>query len=213
MLSIPHLIVIFVVVLVVFGPEKLPELARNMGKIMAEFKRATGDLRSTFEGHMRDLEREADERRIGAAAQAAAPAPAQPPPIVPAAGTVTADAPNAAAITAGAPGAADAAGASEQLPDRATDPGITPEPVPPSMPASDNSAQLDLMPMSPPPGDPMHDPFLFEYERQSGANAPAPVAPAAVAPVSGAPAVPAAVASEPAAPAAQSGPDSERVTK
>jgi len=64
MLSIPHLIVIFVVALVVFGPEKLPELARNFGKVMAEFRRATGDLRTTFEGHMRDLEREAETRRI-----------------------------------------------------------------------------------------------------------------------------------------------------
>src|ERR1700720_399652 len=67
MLSIPHLIIIFVVALVVFGPEKLPELARNLGKVMAEFRKATGDLRSTFEGHMRDLEREADQRRIGGA--------------------------------------------------------------------------------------------------------------------------------------------------
>jgi TatA/E family protein of Tat protein translocase len=65
MLSIPHLIIIFVVALVVFGPEKLPELARNLGKVMAEFRRATGDLRSTFEGHMRDLDREADTRRVG----------------------------------------------------------------------------------------------------------------------------------------------------
>ncbi len=63
MFSIPHLIIVFVVALVVFGPEKLPELARNLGKIMGEFKRATGDLRSTFEGHLRDLEREADQRR------------------------------------------------------------------------------------------------------------------------------------------------------
>jgi TatA/E family protein of Tat protein translocase len=68
MLSIPHLIIIFVVALIVFGPEKLPELARNLGKVMAEFRRATGDLRSTFEGHMRDLEREADTRRIGGGA-------------------------------------------------------------------------------------------------------------------------------------------------
>ena len=66
MFSIPHLIVIFVVALVVFGPEKIPELARNLGKIMAEFRRVTGDLRSTFEGHLRDLEREADTRRTAA---------------------------------------------------------------------------------------------------------------------------------------------------
>ncbi|MFZ0235590.1 MAG: twin-arginine translocase TatA/TatE family subunit, partial [Candidatus Acidiferrales bacterium] len=64
MFSVPHLIIIFAVALVVFGPEKLPELARNLGKIMGEFRRATGELRSTFEGHMRDLEREAELRRI-----------------------------------------------------------------------------------------------------------------------------------------------------
>lgn len=58
MLSVPHLILIFLVALIVFGPEKLPELARNFGKIMAEFKRATGDLKAGFEEHMRDLERE-----------------------------------------------------------------------------------------------------------------------------------------------------------
>jgi TatA/E family protein of Tat protein translocase len=59
MLSIPHLIIIFLVALVVFGPNKLPELARNLGRLMAEFRRATGDLRSTFDEHMRELEREA----------------------------------------------------------------------------------------------------------------------------------------------------------
>lgn len=58
MLSVPHLIIIFVVALIVFGPQKLPELARNLGKIMAEFRKATGDLRSTFDEHMRELERE-----------------------------------------------------------------------------------------------------------------------------------------------------------
>ncbi len=63
MFSVPHLIIIFAVALMVFGPEKLPELARNLGKIMGEFRRATGELRSTFEGHMRDLEREAELRR------------------------------------------------------------------------------------------------------------------------------------------------------
>ncbi len=73
MLSIPHLIIIFVVALVVFGPEKLPELARTLGKVMGEFRRATGDLRSTFEDHMRDLEREADQRRIGGGPKPAPP--------------------------------------------------------------------------------------------------------------------------------------------
>jgi len=67
MFSVPHLIVIFVVALIIFGPEKLPELARSLGKVMGEFRRATGDLQSTFEGHLRDIERDADARRIGGA--------------------------------------------------------------------------------------------------------------------------------------------------
>jgi sec-independent protein translocase protein TatB len=57
-LSIPHLIIIFIVTLLVFGPEKLPELARNLGRVMAEIRKVTGDMRSTFDDHMRDLERE-----------------------------------------------------------------------------------------------------------------------------------------------------------
>ncbi len=59
MLSIPHMLVVFVVVLVVFGPQKLPELARTLGKLMAEFRKASGDFKSAFEEEMRDLERQA----------------------------------------------------------------------------------------------------------------------------------------------------------
>jgi TatA/E family protein of Tat protein translocase len=61
MLSIPHMIVIFVIVLVVFGPQKLPELARSLGKLMAEFRKASTDFKSSFENEMRDLERQAAE--------------------------------------------------------------------------------------------------------------------------------------------------------
>jgi sec-independent protein translocase protein TatB len=99
MLSIPHLIVIFVVALVVFGPEKLPDLARNLGKLMGEFRRATGDLRTTFEGHLRDLERETEQRRIASSA-----GPITPPPepyLPPAAGTIPATAPRAVATDTG----------------------------------------------------------------------------------------------------------------
>ena len=59
LLSIPHLIIIFLVTLVVFGPQKLPELARQLGRALAEFRRATAELRGSFDEHMRDLEREA----------------------------------------------------------------------------------------------------------------------------------------------------------
>src|SRR5271167_1184676 len=95
MLSIPHLIIIFVVALVVFGPEKLPELARNLGKMMAEFRRATGDLRNTFEGHLQDLERETAQRRIGGPTTAAAPVLSLP--TMPAAGTVPTEPPHTSA--------------------------------------------------------------------------------------------------------------------
>jgi sec-independent protein translocase protein TatB len=76
MFSIPHLIIIFVVVLVVFGPEKLPELARNFGKIMGEFRRFTGDLQHTFEDHLRDIERESSMRQAATGETTIAP-PAQ----------------------------------------------------------------------------------------------------------------------------------------
>jgi TatA/E family protein of Tat protein translocase len=88
MLSVPHLVIIFLAALILFGPEKLPELARSFGKVMAEFKRATGDLRAGFEEHMRDLERETrvNETKARQTTQAQpntilppAPAAAEPP--------------------------------------------------------------------------------------------------------------------------------------
>ncbi len=71
MLSIPHLVVIFLVALVVFGPEKLPELARTLGRLMADFRKASGDFRSTLEAEVRDLERQArdTQQQIKAAVQ------------------------------------------------------------------------------------------------------------------------------------------------
>ena len=85
MLSIPHMIVVFIVVLVVFGPQKLPELARGLGKLMAEFRKASFDFKTAFEEEMRDLERQAREverRKAEAAAPASTPSaqPATPAP-------------------------------------------------------------------------------------------------------------------------------------
>jgi len=74
MLSVPHMIVVFLVVLVVFGPQKLPELARTLGKLMAEFRKASTDFKGAFEEEMRDLERQAriaDLRKKTAEAEAA----------------------------------------------------------------------------------------------------------------------------------------------
>src|SRR5256885_16451766 len=79
MLSIPHMIVVFIVVLVVFGPQKLPELARSLGKLMAEFRKASTDFKSAFEEEMREMERQAmhAERKKAAEAVAASPAAAE----------------------------------------------------------------------------------------------------------------------------------------
>jgi len=97
MLSIPHLIIIFAVALVVFGPQKLPELARNLGKMMADFRRMTGDLQSTFNDHMRELEREAQAQEQQKRAAALPASPATPPPA--AENTIAAERPTRAAGT------------------------------------------------------------------------------------------------------------------
>jgi TatA/E family protein of Tat protein translocase len=79
MLSIPHMLVVFVIVLVVFGPQKLPELARSLGKLMAEFRKASADFRGAFEQEMRDMERQVREVERKKAADAAAKAANEEP--------------------------------------------------------------------------------------------------------------------------------------
>jgi sec-independent protein translocase protein TatB len=77
MLSVPHMIVVFIVVLVVFGPQKLPELARGLGKLMAEFRKASTDFKSAFEEEMREMERQALQVERKKAAEAAAASAAE----------------------------------------------------------------------------------------------------------------------------------------
>ena len=79
MLSIPHMLVVFVIVLVVFGPQKLPELARSLGKLMAEFRKASADFRGAFEQEMKDMERQVREVERKKAADAAAKAANEEP--------------------------------------------------------------------------------------------------------------------------------------
>lgn len=89
MLSIPHMIVVFVIVLVVFGPNKLPELARGLGKLMAEFRKASTDFKSAFEEEMREMERQTRitelkkraEAEVAAADAGAPPASADANPV------------------------------------------------------------------------------------------------------------------------------------
>jgi sec-independent protein translocase protein TatA len=57
-LGVQEMVVIFLVALLLFGPRKLPELGKTIGKAITEFRRAQSELKATFEGHMRELEKE-----------------------------------------------------------------------------------------------------------------------------------------------------------
>ena len=66
-IGMQEMIVIFLVALVLFGPKKLPELGRTIGKALTEFRRASSDLKASFEREMHNLEREADLKETTAA--------------------------------------------------------------------------------------------------------------------------------------------------
>jgi len=53
-IGMTELLVILVVALIVFGPTRLPELARSLGRAMAEFRRASTDLRQSFDQAMQE---------------------------------------------------------------------------------------------------------------------------------------------------------------
>jgi sec-independent protein translocase protein TatA len=72
-IGMPELIIIFVIALIIFGPRKLPELGRSLGKSLAEFKRASNELKSTLEEEIR-LE---EQRTSFEASKAANAAPAE----------------------------------------------------------------------------------------------------------------------------------------
>ena len=60
-LGFQELLLIFVVALLVFGPKKLPELGKSLGKGLKEFKRATNDIKSSWEEQVRDVEKEVSD--------------------------------------------------------------------------------------------------------------------------------------------------------
>jgi TatA/E family protein of Tat protein translocase len=97
-IGLPELVVILVVALLVFGPNKLPEIARSLGRGLAEFRRASSELRQSFQESVDDRGGEKGGRTAaerakalaaksegaappeGPAAAASAPAPVEAPP-------------------------------------------------------------------------------------------------------------------------------------
>jgi len=55
---------IFILALIIFGPKKLPEIGRQIGKFMAEFKRASNEFKWQLEAEMRQIEAEATRERL-----------------------------------------------------------------------------------------------------------------------------------------------------
>jgi sec-independent protein translocase protein TatA len=61
--GVPEMMAIFFIALVLFGPKELPKLGRTLGKALTEFRRASSDLKSSFEREMQTLERETESVR------------------------------------------------------------------------------------------------------------------------------------------------------
>ena len=61
--GVPELIIIFTIALIIFGPRKLPELGKSLGKSLAEFKRASNELKNTLDEEIRMEERRSADRQ------------------------------------------------------------------------------------------------------------------------------------------------------
>jgi sec-independent protein translocase protein TatA len=62
--GVQEMVFIFLLALLLFGPKKLPEVGRMVGKALSEFRRAQNELKSTFEREMRNLEQETNLKEI-----------------------------------------------------------------------------------------------------------------------------------------------------
>jgi sec-independent protein translocase protein TatB len=78
-------IFIFVLALVLFGPKKLPEIGRQVGKLLAEFRRASNEFKFQIQEEIRNMEEEERRKKLAEARAQMAPAtPAEPAPATPA---------------------------------------------------------------------------------------------------------------------------------
>jgi TatA/E family protein of Tat protein translocase len=77
-IGMPELLIILTIALIIFGPRKLPELGRSLGKSLQEFKRASNELKNTLDEEIRVEEQRSTERQR-APETAAAPRRADEP--------------------------------------------------------------------------------------------------------------------------------------
>ena len=66
-LGMPEMIFIFFLALIIFGPKKMPEIGRQIGRALAEFKKASNDFKMQIEDEIRQLEYDEQQKKIAAA--------------------------------------------------------------------------------------------------------------------------------------------------
>ena len=77
-IGLPGILIILVIALIVFGPRKLPDLAKSLGKGLAEFKKASDELKSSIETDLKvDLNEEIYKPEVPPQAEAPVPAPGE----------------------------------------------------------------------------------------------------------------------------------------
>jgi sec-independent protein translocase protein TatA len=77
-IGMPELIIILVIALIIFGPRKLPELGKSLGRSLSEFKRASNELRSTLEEEIRIEDQKATDKKAAPVTDPAPPSPSTP---------------------------------------------------------------------------------------------------------------------------------------
>ena len=77
-IGMPELIIIMVIALIVIGPQKLPELAKSLGKGLAEFKKATDDFKQSVDAETRNAEEREQFSKLSDAKVQAEPEPVKP---------------------------------------------------------------------------------------------------------------------------------------
>jgi TatA/E family protein of Tat protein translocase len=80
MFSFSEMAFIFILALIIFGPKRLPEIGRQIGKALAEFKRASNEFKWQLEAEMRQIEAETTRERLMKESKATTPPPSILPP-------------------------------------------------------------------------------------------------------------------------------------